>query len=184
MNDDMTKAPRPATTASAAKPPARPSVGNPITRSHAVWRGDLRFDAGVGERVHAIDADSKTAPSPVETLLNSLGTCSGSDVVDILAKQRTPVSRLEVDVMATRRAEFPRRVMSLEVTFTIDGKGIESTQAERAIALSIEKYCTVAASLAGDIDLTSILVLNGTRGAPVNQPMFSASFPAPRPPRA
>jgi putative redox protein len=153
--------------------PARPSVGNPIARSHAVWRGDLRFDAGVGERTHAIDGNSKAAPSPVETLLNSVGTCAGSDVVDILAKQRTPVSRLEIDVMAIRRAEFPRRVMSLEVTFTVEGTGIETAHAERAIKLSIEKYCTVAASLAGDIAFTSILVLNGTRGEPVNQPMYS-----------
>jgi putative redox protein len=162
--------------ATTPKPPARPSAGNPITRSHAVWRGDLRFEAGVGDRVHAIDGNSKTAPSPVETLLNSLGTCSGSDVVDILEKQRTPASKLEVDVTATRRAEFPRRVMSLEVTFTVDGAGIEAPQAGRAIKLSIEKYCTVAASLAGDITLTSVLVLNGKRGAPVNQPMFSATF--------
>lgn len=155
--------------------PARPSAGNPITKSHAVWRGDLRFEAGVGERMHAIDGNSKTAPSPVETLLGSLGTCAGSDVVDILGKQRTPPQRLEIDVMATRRAEFPRRVMTLEVTFIVDGKGIETAQAERAIALSIEKYCTVAASLAGDIELTTVLVLNGKRGDPIRQPMFSAS---------
>ena len=159
------------------KPPARPSVGNPISHSHTVWRGDMRFEAGFGERTHAIDGNSKTAPSPVETLLNAVGTCAGSDVVDILGKQRTPVSRLEIDVMATRRPEFPRRVVSLEVTFTVDGKGIEAAAAERAIQLSIEKYCTVAASLAGDIVFTSILVLNGKRGAPVEQPMFSATLP-------
>ena len=158
------------------KPPARPSVGNPITRSHAVWRGGMEFDAGVGERVHKIDGNSKVAPSPVETLLNSVGTCSGSDIVDIFAKQRTPASRLEVDVVATRRADFPRRVMALEVTYTIDGAGISADQAERAIKLSIEKYCTVAASLAGDISYTSVLLLNGARGEPVRQPMFSATF--------
>ena len=158
------------------KPPARPSVGSPITRSHAVWRGGMEFDAGFGERVHKIDGNSKVAPSPVETLLNSIGTCSGSDIVDILAKQRTPASRLEMDVVATRRADFPRRVMALEVTYTIDGAGISADQAERAITLSIEKYCTVAASLAGDIAFTSVLVLNGTRGKPVRQPMFSATF--------
>jgi len=162
---------------SSVKPPARPSVGNPIARSHSVWRGDLRFEAGVGERTHAIDGNSKTAPSPVETLLNALGTCAASDVVDILGKQRTPVSRLEVDVVATRRAEFPRRVMMLEVTFTVDGEGIEWAQAERAIRLSAEKYCTVAASLAGDITLFGVLVLNGKRGEPVELPMFSATFP-------
>ena len=66
--------------------------------------------------------------------------------------------------------------MTLEVTYTIDGAGISAAQAERAITLSIEKYCTVAASLAGDIAFTSVLVLNGTRGEPVRQPMFSATF--------
>lgn len=158
-------------------PPPRPSAGNPVARSHSVWKGSLVFESGVGERVHQIDGNSKMAPSPVETLLGSLGTCAGSDVVDILTKQRTAPRRLEVDVEASRRPDFPRRVMSLAVTFTVDGPGLEPAQVERAIALSVEKYCTVAASLAGDIPLTSILVLNGERGEPVNQPMFSATLP-------
>lgn len=165
------------TTADKDGKPARPSAGNPITTSHSVWRGGLMFDSGVGDRVHQIDGNSKLAPSPVETLLSALGTCAGSDVVDILTKQRTAPRKMEVDVVATRRAEFPRRVMSLEVTFTIEGAGLEAPQVERAIALSVEKYCTVAASLAGDITLSSVLKLNGKRGEPVNQPMFSASFP-------
>jgi putative redox protein len=158
----------------APKPPARPSVGNPIARSHAVWKGGLLYEAGVGERTHLIDGNSKEAPSPVETLLSSLGTCAASDVVEILTKQRTPPTSLEVDVMATRRAEFPRRVLTAEVTLTLNGSGISREQAERAMALSVEKYCTVAASLAGDIELSSIIVLNGERGEPVVQPMFSA----------
>src|SRR5436309_1567411 len=139
------------TSSTKVKPPARPSLGNPISHSRSVWRGGMEFDSGVGDRVHKIDGNSKVAPSPVETLLNAVGTCTASDIVDILVKQRTPASRLEVDVTATRRAEFPRRVMSLVVTYTIDGAGISADQAERAIKLSIEKYCTVAASLAGDI---------------------------------
>lgn len=162
----------------ATKPPARPSAGNPIAHSHNVWRGGLLFESGVGERVHQIDGNSKMAPSPVETLLGSLGCCAGSDVVDILTKQRTAPRRLEVDVLATRRAEYPRRVLTLEVTFEVEGTGLERDQVERAIALSIEKYCTVAATFAGDITFTSILVLNGERGEPVRQPMFSATFPA------
>lgn len=162
-------------TSRAPKPPARPSIGNPIARSRSVWRRGMEFESGVDERTHVIDGKSTVAPSPVETLLGAIGTCAGSDVVDILEKQRTPLSRLEVDVVATRRPEHPRRVVSLEVTFTIDGKGIEAPQAERAIALSIEKYCTVAASLSGDIPFTSILVLNGSRGEPVAQPMFNSS---------
>ena len=161
-------------TTPASTPPARPSTGNPIAKSHAVWKGGLLYEAGVGERKHLIDGNSKAAPSPVETLLSSLGTCAASDVVEILTKQRTPPEKLEVDVIATRRAEYPRRVMTAEVTLTMDGKGITRDQVERAMALSAEKYCTVAASLAGDIELTSVIVLNGERGEPVVQPMFSA----------
>ena len=149
-----------------------------ITRSHAVWREALRFDAGSGQRTHAIDGNSDTAPSPVETLLSAIGTCSGSDLVDYLEKRRTPLTRLEVDVVATRRTEQPRRVMKLDITFTVEGPAIEREQAERAIRLSFENYCTVAASLAGDIELNSVLVLNGTRHEPVPHPMFSATFPS------
>ena len=125
-----------------------------------MWKGDLLFEAGAGERTHLVDGNSLAAPSPVETLLSSLATCAASDVVDILAKQRTPVQQLEVDVLATRRAEYPRRVLTAELTFTIRGDGIEPAQAERAVALSLEKYCTVAASLAEDIVLTTVIVLN------------------------
>ena len=158
-------------------PPARPSAGNPIAQSHSVWRGGLLFDSGVGERVHQLDGNSKMAPSPVETLLGSLGCCAGSDVVDILTKQRTAPRKLEVDVLATRRPEYPRRVLTLDMTFVVEGSGLERPQVERAIALSLEKYCTVAASLAGDITLRTRLTLNGQDGEPVSQPMFSASFP-------
>ncbi|HEX7938995.1 MAG TPA: OsmC family protein [Gemmatimonadaceae bacterium] len=158
------------------KPAPRPSTGNPIARSHAVWKSGQLFETGVGTRTHLIDGQSKQAPSPVETLLGAVGTCAASDVVDILAKQRTPAETLVVDVMAIRRADFPRRVETLEVTFTITGKGIERPQAERAIDLSIQKYCTVAASLAGDIDMSSVLVLNGETGQPVKQAMFSKSW--------
>lgn len=154
----------------------RKTTSGPIGHSHSVWQGGLRFVAGIGERVHAIDGNSKTAPSPVETLLNAFGTCAGSDVVDFLEKRRTPVTRLEVDIAAARRGEHPRRITAVEMTFTMDGPDIELEQAERAIHLSFEKYCTVGASLAGDIALTSVLVLNGQSYEPVVQPMFSASL--------
>ena len=152
---------------------SRPSTGNPIAKSRADWIKGLEFPVGIGERTHLIDGNSKIAPSPVETLLGAVGTCAASDVVEILAKQRTPAEKLSVDVMAVRRAEFPRRVEQLELTFTIDGKGIERDQCQRAIDLSIQKYCTVQASMAGDIEMHSVLVLNGEPGGPVAQPMFS-----------
>ena len=134
-----------------------------ITRSRAIWVGEHRFDAGPDGRTVPLDADSKAAPGPVETLLNAIATCSAVDVIDILAKRRTPAERLIVNVTATRRAEAPRRVMRLELEFQIDGAGIGVEHAERAIELSFEKYCSVAGSLAPDIVADTTLVLNGER---------------------
>jgi putative redox protein len=166
MNDDA-QSPKAA--------PARPSIGNPVARARAVWKGELLFEAGVGERTHLVDGNSKRAPSPVETLLGAVGTCAGSDVADILAKQRTPPKTMVVEVLGTRRPEHPRRVIAVETTFTIEGERIERAQAERAVALSIEKYCSVAASLAGDVEITTVVVLNGEAGQPVKQPNFNAA---------
>ena len=136
-----------------------------ITKTRAVWRGEHRFDAGPEGRTAPVDADSKTAPGPVETLLNALATCSAVDVLDVLTKRRTPAERLVVNVTATRRSEAPRRVERLDVEFVIDGAGILAEHAERAIQLSFEKYCSVAASLAPDIVAETTLVLNGERHA-------------------
>ena len=134
-----------------------------VTKTRAVWRGEHRFDAGPEGRTASVDADSKTAPGPVETLLNALATCSAVDVLDVLTKRRTPAERLVVNVTATRRTEAPRRVERVDVEFVIDGAGIQAEQAERAIQLSFEKYCSVAASLAPDIVAETTLVLNGER---------------------
>ena len=144
-----------------------------ITRTRAVWRGEHRFDAGPDGRTAPVDADSKTAPGPVETLLNALATCSAVDVLDVLAKRRTPAERLVVNVAATRRSEAPRRVERLDMEFAIDGAGILAEHAERAIQLSFEKYCTVAASLAPDIVAETTLVLNGERQAPQSRKIWT-----------
>src|SRR5206468_11325896 len=106
---------------------------------HVGWLGEHRFEAGPEGRTAPVDADSKSAPGPVETLLNAIATCSGVDVIDILAKRRTPAERFVVNVTATRRSEAPRRVMRLEIEFQIDGAGIEVEHAERAVELSLEK---------------------------------------------
>jgi putative redox protein len=145
--------------------PTTPAAG-PVTSWEVRLREGHVFESGPEGRVHIIDADSKTAPGPVETLLGAILTCSGTDVIDILAKRRTPVSRLTATVVAHRRAEHPRRVMRMEVEFRIDGDGIDAEQAERAIELGFEKYCTVAASLGTDITAQSRLVLNGQPSAP------------------
>lgn len=119
------------------------------------WRERLVFEAAApGRPAVAVDGNSAVAISPVETLLVAAATCSASDVVLILEKQRVALRGLEVRLRGTRRAEEPRRYTALHFVFTITGEGADEAKVRRAIDLSLEKYCSVVASLAPDIRIT------------------------------
>ena len=123
-------------------------VVKPPQRIVAVWKGDESFDTSKpGGPVARIDGHGVTGQGPVDTLLSALGTCSAMDVVNILAKQRTPASSLEVEVVGTRENASPRRLKHALLIFRISGAGIEREQALKAIALSVTKYCSVRDSL-------------------------------------
>ena len=119
------------------------------------WRERLVFEAAApGRPAVEVDGNSAVAISPVETLLVAAATCSASDVVLILEKQRVALRGLEVRLRGTRRAEEPRRYTALHFVFTITGEGADEAKVRRAIDLSLEKYCSVVASLAPDIRIT------------------------------
>ena len=136
----------------------------------AAWAGGHRFDTGrIGGPVARIDGEGETGQSPPDALLSALATCSAIDVVDILAKRRTPVEKLTVDVEGERREDIPRRFVRLTLTYKLDGAGVEALHAERAVALAFEKYCSVAASLAPDMSVETTVVVNGVAGPPTPQ---------------
>ncbi|HVA57856.1 MAG: OsmC family protein [Gemmatimonadaceae bacterium] len=142
----------------------------PVNMIRAVWQGERRFDAGrVGQPAARIDGDGVTAQSPPDVLLSALATCSAVDVVDILAKRHTPVAALEVEVVGERRATHPRRFLAIDLTFHVTAPGVERSHAERAVMLSLERYCSVASSLAPDVVIQTVVTLNGERGEVVRQ---------------
>lgn len=115
----------------------------------------LVFEAAApGRPPVLVDGNTKVATSPVEMLLVAAATCSASDVVLILQKQRVALRGLEVALSGTRRAEKPRRYTALHFVFTVTGEGADEAKARRAIDLSLEKYCSVVASLAPDIRIS------------------------------
>jgi len=129
------------------------------------WAGEHRFDAGrPGGPTSRLDGDGATGQSPVDGLLSALAACSAADVVDIMAKRRTPVERLRVEVRGERREELPRRFTKIELRYMVDGAGIDAPHVERAIALSHEKYCSVGATLAPDLVIATVAVVNGKAG--------------------
>jgi putative redox protein len=141
---------------------APPRTAAKPSRIHVDWVGGHRFDAGrPGGPTARIDGEGETGQSPPETLLSALATCVSYDVVDILAKQRTPVSSLSIDIVGERVDTIPRHYKHITLNFTIGGHGIEKSQALRAIELSATKYCSVRDSLSGDIDIDWTVELKG-----------------------
>ncbi|MCC6316840.1 MAG: OsmC family protein [Gemmatimonadaceae bacterium] len=131
------------------------------------WRGEHRFSAArPGSPSVTIDASAKEGPSPVDALLIGLGTCTAVDVVDIMAKRRTPVASLDVDIVAARADAVPKRLIGVLITYRITGEGIERVHAERAAELAVDKYCSVRMSLDPNMPVTWRVVLNGEAAGP------------------
>lgn len=85
--------------------------------------------------------------SPMQSLLAALGGCSGIDVVSILSKQRQTISHFSISIDGTREPGVePSLWQTVHVRFLLEGQ-IEPEKAKRACALSMDKYCSVAATL-------------------------------------
>ncbi len=124
------------------------------------WRGTLAFEGGeTGRPWIPIDGDNTEAPGPMLLLLLAIASCTGADVLIILEKMRLTVTALRVEVEGARRAKAPRRYTAIELTYHVAGQELVEAKVQRAIDLSIEKYCSVLHSLAPDIEIASRLVL-------------------------
>ncbi len=114
------------------------------------WKGEFRFEATADQARTMIDGDGQVGPAPVNMLLESVGGCTAIDVVDILQKGRQEIRAMHVEVGADRRDEIPRAVTKLYLRFRIEGD-ISEQKVQRAIDLSLEKYCSVFHSLRMDV---------------------------------
>ena len=81
-------------------------------------------------------------------------------MVLILEKRRTPIAALEMEVIAERAPESPRRLTKVHLAYRITGPGIERSHAERAIEKGVTKYCTVRDTLDPDMPVTWSLDLS------------------------
>jgi putative redox protein len=117
------------------------------------------FFVGVTPSGHAqaIETDSTraAAATPMELLLLALGSCTGVDVISILKKKRQQVTGYRIEVSGDRRADFPRSYRRLEVKHIISGRGVSEQAVSSAIELSDKKYCSVAGTLRGSVEIVT-----------------------------
>lgn len=115
--------------------------------------GDYSFEAK-DENGHIVRLDTSdemggtnSGVRPMQALLIGLGGCSGIDIVSILKKQRSTIDDFSMKIYGEReKGKEPSLWESVHIDFELKGN-IEEDKAERACALSIDKYCSIAETL-------------------------------------
>ncbi|MFZ3102346.1 MAG: OsmC family protein [Desulfitobacteriaceae bacterium] len=98
--------------------------------------------------------------SPMEMVLMALAGCSGMDIVSILEKMQVTFDRMAISVQGEQIADHPRVFTDIELTYKFWGKALPEAKLQRAISLSIEKYCSVAHMLDKAANLTYHFEIN------------------------
>jgi len=129
-------------------------------KARVKWVEDRTFvgEAGTGHKV-AFGAPHgpeglKPGPSPMELMLIGTGGCSAYDVVHILEKGRERVEDCVVELDADRAETEPKVFTRIHMHFIVRGRGLKAGKVERAIALSVGKYCSASAMLARTAEIT------------------------------
>lgn len=118
------------------------------------------------DRGNVVQLDNKSEPnpqgaSPMELLLMGIAGCSSIDIVMILKKQQLEMTNLEMEVEGFRvEGAIPNVFTKIHLKIIIDGE-IPANKAQRAVDLSMEKYCSVAKMLEKAAEISTEVILNG-----------------------
>jgi putative redox protein len=117
-------------------------IGEAVSGHAIVMDGD----AGVGGR--------NTGLRPTELLLIGLGGCSGMDIVSILKKKKQEINGVEIKVKGEKAENYPKKFTDIDIEFIVRGRNVSEDAVKRAVELSMEKYCSVKATLEGSAKIT------------------------------
>ena len=114
---------------------------------------DMQF-VGTADSGHAVVMDAPpsvgghdTGSRPSELLLTAFGGCSGMDVISILRKKKQDVTGFEMNVTGTTQEAHPRFFTDIHIEYVITGRNVSEEAVQRAIDLSIDKYCMVGTTI-------------------------------------
>jgi len=131
-----------------------------MPEAKVIFTEGLQF-VGEASSGHAIVMDgdaavggNNTGLRPMELLLVGLGGCTGMDVVSILRKKKQNLTGLEITVRGQKAEKYPKKYTDINIEFNIRGKNISEDAVKRAIDLSMEKYCSVKATLEGSAKIS------------------------------
>jgi putative redox protein len=136
-----------------------------MSKAKVTYVNGMQF-VGEADSGHAIVMDGppevggkNTGLRPMELLLIGLGGCSGMDIVSILKKKKQNISGLEIIVNGNKAESYPQKFDGINIEFVIKGKNISEEAVKRAVQLSMDKYCSVKATLEGSAKISYLYKL-------------------------
>ena len=113
------------------------------------WQGGLTFESDnpSGKTVimdtNIEGQNERFGLSPKAMMLSSLAGCSGLDVISILNKMNEKIDDFKIEVSGELTEEHPKFYHSVKVDYHFYGSDLNRKKCERAVNLSVEKYCGV-----------------------------------------
>ena len=135
------------------------------TTTSVTWSGGMSFDVELHGHGFSIDADESfggknRGPRPKALLLSGLGGCTGMDVVSLLEKMKVAFDSFRVEVEGKLGEEHPKVYTSILVRYILTGSELDRDKIEKAVNLSLEKYCGVTAMLGKTARISHEILLN------------------------
>lgn len=120
--------------------------------SHIVtteWKGNLQFESdNPSGKTILIDTSPEHGGNneglrPKAMMLSALAGCSGLDVVSVLEKMKSTISDFKMITVGELTEEHPMYYHTVSVEYHFYGNNLEPAKIEKAVKLSVEKYCGV-----------------------------------------
>lgn len=108
-------------------------------------------------------------PPPKQLMLAALAGCTGMDVVSLLSKMRIQFDSFNLILEGTVNPEHPKKYNKINIIYQIKGDNIPEDKVEKAVNLSLEKYCGVAAVYKKAIELTYSIEINNSVIGKINK---------------
>lgn len=115
--------------------------------------GEMAFRTQVNEHEIILDAapssgGSDLGPRPKPLLLVSLASCTGMDVTSLLQKMRVDYDDLRIAVSGELTSEHPKYYHKIHISYIVHATDESArSKVEKAVSLSLERYCGVTAML-------------------------------------
>jgi putative redox protein len=112
------------------------------------WQGGMSFNTETIGGSLTLDADDAVGGEgkgvrPKALMLVALSGCTGMDVASLLKKMRVEVTGFKVEVNGELTEEHPKYYHKVKVDYHFSGDNIDKAKVEKAVSLSVERYCGV-----------------------------------------